>query len=278
MPPPGSDPKSNGNIDRRQYGEAPISPVEASPVHNNPNNIVDDRGVEQTDPTYGKPARRTTTFETKRSIFDQAQVRDLDGAASRLGDDSTPLSPVDFYELMGMTGPVKGVYPKDFAIPNGLFAKIKEAYDGISFRYHMFNVLVYFLMTLQLLLSAIFIVLGSLTNVDSHVAVAVLGAIGTVVAGVLALMKGQGLPNRLRQGRDSLGMVLFEAQELWWDVRARRPILYKDIRKVREDYLRVMDDQRRNHPDNWNPTTNKIVTEPPAGKKAGWASRLTLPR
>lgn len=71
---------------------------------------------------------------------------------------------------------------------------------------------------------------------------------------VLALMKGQGLPNRLRQTRDSLRMVIFEAEELYWDAKSGRPVLYKDVKKIREDYLGVLEQARQNHPDVWNGT------------------------
>jgi len=72
-------------------------------------------------------------------------------------------------------------------------------------------------------------------------------------------MKGQGLPNRLHQMRDNLHNAKFEAEELYWDVAAGRTVLYRDIRKLREDYLRVMEDGRRNHPDTWNAASQQIV-------------------
>jgi hypothetical protein len=75
-------------------------------------------------------------------------------------------------------------------------------------------------------------------------------------------MKGQGLPNRLRQARDSLRNVIFEAHELYWDVAAGRCVLYKDVKKIREDYLRVLEDQRRNHPDTWNAASNDAANAP----------------
>lgn len=55
------------------------------------------------------------------------------------------------------------------------------------------------------------------------------------MAGTLALMKGQGLPNRLRMTRAGLRKVIFEAEELYWDVTAGRSVRFVDIRKIRED-------------------------------------------
>lgn len=45
--------------------------------------------------------------------------------------------------------------------------------------------------------------------------------------------------------------VVFEAEELYWDFRSGRPIIYSDVKKVREDYLRVLEELRKNHPDTW---------------------------
>lgn len=147
---------------------------------------------------------------------------------------------------MGMNPPVsKTENPKKLGMKNGMYTRIIAKYDYINMKYRIFDVLTYVLLVLQLLLGAVFIVLGSLPSVDAHVSIAVLGALSTVTAGALALMKGQGLPNRLHQMRDDLHNVKFEAEELYWDVAAGRTVLYRDIRKLREDYLRVMEDGRR---------------------------------
>ncbi|KAK4631859.1 hypothetical protein CLAFUW4_02359 [Fulvia fulva] len=97
---------------------------------------------------------------------------------------------------------------------HGLYWKIRKHMRYIQTKYRIFDVANYIFLALQLLLSAVFIVLGSVTG-NYKVAIAVLGAISTVIGGLLALMKGQGLPNRLRQVRDDLQLVLFEAEELY---------------------------------------------------------------
>jgi hypothetical protein len=120
------------------------------------------------------------------------------------------------------------------------------------------------------MISAVFIILGSLRHVDTHITIAVLGAVSTVIAGGLALMQGQGLPNRLRQTRDALRDVIFAAQELCEDMRTGREVLYKDVKKIREDYLRVLEEQRQNNPDAWNSTARNIeqsVSRAPGEKK-----------
>jgi hypothetical protein len=163
---------------------------------------------------------------------------------------------------MGLRPPSKhdhDLLPKHITAPKGLYGTIHGRLSYINFKYRVFDIFTYFFLILQVFLSAIFIVLGSLTQVDSHIAIAVLGAVSTVVAGALALMKGQGLPNRLRQVRDDLRNVLFEAEELYFDAASGRAVYYRDIRKLREDYLRVVEEARRNHPDTWNRTTAEIA-------------------
>ena len=71
-------------------------------------------------------------------------------------------------------------------------------------------------------------------------------------------MQGQGLPNRLRQTRDALRDVLLAADELIVDVRTKHDVFYKDVKKIREDYLRVLEDQRQNNPDMWQAAAKDI--------------------
>lgn len=111
----------------------------------------------------------------------------------------------------------------------------------------------------QIIIGAIFIVLGALRDPRTYLAIAILGAVSTAVGGALALMKGQGLPNRLRQARDQMRNVVFEAEELYWDFRSGRPIIYSDIKKIREDYLRVLEEMRKNHPDTWTNAASQAM-------------------
>lgn len=183
---------------------------------------------------------------------------DPDPAADRLDDNMTPLSKPHFYELIGMNPPDDGRMPKKLATKNGLYETVQKHYKYIQTKYRAFDVAQYMMMALQLLLSAVFIILGSIRS-NYHIAIAVLGAISTVVAGALALMKGQGLPNRLRQVRDDLQNVLFEAEELYWDVAADRPVLFKDVKRLRENYMAVKVAANKNHPDSWTSAASEIA-------------------
>lgn len=213
-----------------------------------------------------RPYHMTPNTPGKLSVFDGPHVKDIDPAAERLAEDQTPLTETDFYELMGLNPPApRGANTSKFAKeaigdlmrPGGLYAKIHKLTKYTHIKYRTFAIAVYVLLVLQLIISAIFIILGSLHHVD-HITIAVLGAVATLIAGGLALMQGQGLPNRFKQARNALQNVLFAAEELYWDQRTGRPILYRDIKKIREDYLRVLEDQKNNSPDTWNTATKNI--------------------
>jgi len=172
---------------------------------------------------------------------------------------SEPLTRENFYDLIGMQAPVDGCPPKKLATVHGLYGIIAKRERLINEKFKVYEALIYFLLTLQLLLSAVFIILGSLRNVDSHVAIAILGAISTVIAGTLALLKGQGLPNRLRMTRTGLRRVMFEAKALYWNVGAGRNVTFQDIVQIRQDYLNVLKEAAMNHPDFWDDTATTMA-------------------
>ncbi|KAK5108917.1 hypothetical protein LTR62_007719 [Meristemomyces frigidus] len=227
----------------------------------------------------GQPPQPPASAKNLRPVFSSPAVNDIDPAASRLDSDPTPLDPSTFYYLIGMKPPLsKHQNPKDLVIEHGLYSKIQIRLRYVQTMYLAFDILANALLIIQLFLSAVFIVIGSLARTDTHVAVAALGAAATVVAGTLALMKGNGLPNRLRQTRDNLRNVEFEAEELYWDVGAGKTVRYRDVVKLREDFLRVLEEARRNHPDTWNPIAKGIavgIRRAPEGKGAGLVSAAT---
>ncbi|KAI4725991.1 hypothetical protein E4T49_06285 [Aureobasidium sp. EXF-10728] len=172
---------------------------------------------------------------------------------SDLDADNEPLSQQDVYTLLGMAPPTaNNTTPRHLESAHGFYGQLVKSERRAAHHYRLYDVAIFFLMIVQLCISAVFVVLGSLPNLDRHhVAVASLGAIGTVVAGMLALMKGQGLPNRLRMERDALRRVVFETEELYWDARAGREVDFGDVERLRDAYVAVVEDARKNHPDVW---------------------------
>ncbi|KAI5210247.1 hypothetical protein AUEXF2481DRAFT_25107 [Aureobasidium subglaciale EXF-2481] len=167
--------------------------------------------------------------------------------------DIEPLSRQEIYTLLGMAPPSEdNTTPRHLESAHGFYAQLLKSERRAARQYRVYDIAIIFLMIVQLCISAVFVVLGSLPNLDSHhVAVASLGAIGTLVAGMLALMRGQGLPNRLRMERDALRRVVFETEELYWDARAGREVDFADIERLRNAFVAVVEDARKNHPDVW---------------------------
>ena len=149
------------------------------------------------------------------------------------------------------------VIPKDLDTQHGFYRHVRHREVWVARRYRFYEIFVSGLLVTQLLLSAVFIVLGSV-NAIHHITITVLGAISTLTAGILALVKGQGLPTRLRMERDGLRAVLLQADELYWDAAANRSMTYADVKKVRDAYSKVVKDAARNHPDSWTSSDEKM--------------------
>jgi hypothetical protein len=184
--------------------------------------------------------------------------------------DKTPLSRQDIYTLLGMAAPTaNNTTPRHLESAHGFYGQLVGSERRAARQYLLYDCAIILLMIVQLCISAVFVVLGSLPNLDRHhVAVASMGAIGTVVAGVLALMKGQGLPNRLRMERDALRRVVFETEEVYWDARAGREVNYANVERLRDAFVSVVEDARKNHPDVW---TSSLA--PPDRIKTGLSAK-----
>jgi hypothetical protein len=229
----------------------------------NPEKAMDEEAASETDPLLPKyPAasrRRNNSKPNLIPIAPQPTPNNNDTEA-----ESELLSQQDVYTLLGMAPPTaNNTTPRHLESPHGFYAQLLKSERRAAHQYRLYDVAIIFLMIVQLCISAVFVVLGSLPNLDRHhVAVASLGAIGTLVAGMLALMRGQGLPNRLRMERDALRKVVYETEELYWDTRAGREVDFADVERLRDAFAAVVDDARKNHPDVWtsSPVPVRIKT------------------
>lgn len=232
-------------------------------------------GAASTTQQSGLRQQRLPSFCTQRHAVTKAGqddassqlTADLDPAATRAAQDNTPLKITDFYRLIGMKPPMdQNKSPRSLEAANGLYQHIRIDERNVNHKYRAYDFMITILLVVQLLLAAVFIILGSV-KITHHITIAVLGGVSTVVAGTLALARGQGLPNRLRMERDALRKVIFEADELYWDVGAGVPVTYGDVKKLREAYLKVLDDAMKNHPDQWTSSPEMAAqgSQAPAG-------------
>ncbi|KAF2002912.1 hypothetical protein P154DRAFT_561734 [Amniculicola lignicola CBS 123094] len=106
-------------------------------------------------------------------------------------------------------------------------------------------------LVVQLLLSALLILLAA---VPSHhpIAIALFGALNGVITGVLALVGGKGLANRLMQYRDGLKALREDIEWVEREVEVgMREVRYGEVVGLRERYEEVKGDERGNRPEVW---------------------------
>lgn len=122
------------------------------------------------------PDHRESTSNTNGA----PPVQDLDPAAERLARDLNPLSTEDFLRLLGVnasTSPADSL--AKLALPFGLYSKIYKELQYNNRKFKAFDIAAYGLLVVQIIISAVFIILGSLRNVDTHITIAVLGAVAS---------------------------------------------------------------------------------------------------
>lgn len=123
----------------------------------------------------------------------------------------------------------------------------------------------------QILLAATFTALSAYEGAAS-VTLTVLGAINTVIAGILAWVKGRGMPNRFRKARDQYGAIVqsiemtermfAEYAQLTNPVNAEAASLDPRAEKDRLEKMFEMarHDQQANYPDMYVERSDKAET------------------
>jgi len=129
--------------------------------------------------------------------------------------------------------------------------------------YHLYDILVYSCLVLQLMIASVLIILGALAG-DHHIAVAILGAVTGIITGVLSLIKGQGQPNRLLQYANSLRQVKERIEFMERELRASvREVTYQEVQNLWVAYETAREEEATNRPDMWTslaaPTNLKAV-------------------
>jgi hypothetical protein len=123
--------------------------------------------------------------------------------------------------------------------------------------YGMSNYIITFLYLLQILIAAALTGLSAYQQASS-VALTTLGAINTVLAGVLAWLNGQGMPVRFRRARDQYREVVraiedtertfAEIDYVNWPP-GKRPNPFAERDRLEQMYDEARQDQERNYPD-----------------------------
>jgi len=115
-------------------------------------------------------------------------------------------------ENQAVIHPTSNLYPPK-GIPDGLYRDVIRARFSCQYSYWISSTLVNVSMVFQLLLGAALTALGSRAT-GQELAITILAAANTVIAGLLALMHNSGLPDRFQKDFNELDMVESYLKEL----------------------------------------------------------------
>jgi hypothetical protein len=146
---------------------------------------------------------------------------------------STPPSSIDKSNL--------GLYPSVLS---------SERYAMVSF--YFYDYVLSACVFLQIVLATTLTALGA--SSASHIAITILGAVNTALAGIVALIKGKGLPNRYRQDWNGWRELRNYIEEREREIAGGRPIadVWAETRIIQDKYAAVRATVETNRPDDYH--------------------------
>ena len=131
--------------------------------------------------------------------------------------------------------------------------------------YHIYNVVTYAALILQLVIASALIIIGAIpsstpnsggsdTYRGNRISVAVLGAVTGLLTGVMSLLKGQGLPLRFLQYASRLRQVRDKVEFMERTLRANIQgviVTHQDVLDIWHDFETVINERDMNRPDAW---------------------------
>lgn len=158
--------------------------------------------------------------------------------------------------------------------PNiGIYTRIIKAEKKSAFNYKVFHLLINTCLAVQVIFGAILTALGA--SDGSRKAVTAFGAIGTIMAGILAYLKGSGLPNRLKYDEDEWRKIRehIEQREREFCLVDCPLDVREEIQIVEEMYERVKEQLEANNSHGMPHGTNN--SERP--RHSNWQQQSTKP-
>ncbi|KAF2120828.1 hypothetical protein BDV96DRAFT_641483 [Lophiotrema nucula] len=133
----------------------------------------------------------------------------------------------------------------------GIYPNISHQERVTQRKYRFYKGIVYGGLITQLVISALLILLASVPA-NHHISIAVFGALNGVITGILSLLRGQGLPNRLLQYADGLRGLREKIEWLERELEAGlREARYREVVELRDGYEALRNDEVVNRPDFW---------------------------
>lgn len=138
--------------------------------------------------------------------------------------------------------------------PNGLYAEVIRIRHMREIQFHVVDILYYTVVIAQILIGAVLASLGSLAKIHPT-AITILGVVNASIAGILALLKGQGLPDRLRKDEFQMKRVqdFIESEDirlaLQNDITTHE--LEQTVQNIFDAYNRARDTAEMNRPSSY---------------------------
>lgn len=226
--------------------------------------------MERSSVIHGSPSEADTLFgakgggEPKNDTIDIETFRALTGMPPMVvgGRGSRPGLWKVFRMVTGLSA-----FQEDLESNMGLWRRICQEEVQTRVSYSTYNTIVIAGLIAQLVLSAVLIVLGALPH-DYHIAIAVLGSLNGVITGILALLKNQGLPERLQRYQEAIRDVRKEAERLARELESGRfEVKTEEVDELFEKFDKAQRDAQSNRPDVWFSTAD--VRGIPSDKRSG---------
>lgn len=159
--------------------------------------------------------------------------------------------------------------PEEYEYATSLYYSLVREESDQWRLFHIYNVVTYASLVLQLVIASTLIIIGAILSITStfgsadtyrahRISVAVLGALTGLLTGIMSLLKGQGLPlrflqyaSRLRQVRDK---IEFMERTLRANIRGV-VVTHQDVLDIWHEFENVINERGMNRPDAWASTS-----------------------
>jgi hypothetical protein len=166
--------------------------------------------------------------------------------------------------------------------PLGLYAEVIRIRRMREIQFHVVDILYYTVVIAQILIGAILASLGSLAKIHPT-AITILGVVNASIAGILALLKGQGLPDRIRKDEFQMKRVqdFIESEDIRMalqnDITAQE--LEQTVQNIFDAYNRARDTAEMNRPSSYAVQVDKSNgSKPTANTDAGGPAKDIINR
>ena len=198
------------------------------------------------------PGSNPTASAGPKSLKSSKSKQDDDHSPSSTGKRSAAEKLKLFRDLVGIHSlPMKEAGQKRPAPNVGTYKRLVEALAKRRVQYYLTASFINSCLFGQIVVAAALTALGAAAG--SHVLITVLGAINTVIAGVMTYLKGQGLPDRLLEDANGLRRVreYLEQIERQLIVEDSTVDVETEARIIYDMYNQVRKNAEDNAPNNW---------------------------